>query len=74
MIWIKLVVLLLQVTQSIIRYMSERQLLAEGERRVIAQELKAVAKAAKIAQDVRTDVGKKTDAEVDAALGPDYRD
>lgn len=74
MIWIKLVVLLLQVTQSIIRYMNERQLLAEGERRVIAQELKAVAKAAEIAQNVRTDVGKKTDAEVDAALGPDYRD
>lgn len=74
MTYIKLVVLLLQIVQAVIRYMDERKLIAEGERQVIAKQLKAVAKAAKIAQDVKTDVGHKTDAEVDAALEPDYRD
>lgn len=74
MIWIKLVVLLLQVTQAITRYMSEKQLLAEGERRVIAKQLAAVAKAAKIARDVQDDVKHKTDDEIDAALRGDYRD
>lgn len=73
MTWIKLTVLLLQVTQSIIRMMEQRRLIAEGERRVIAKQLAAIAAAAKIAQDVRTDIGNMTDDEVDAALRGDYR-
>lgn len=74
MIYLKFVILLLQVTQAIIRYADERRLIAEGERRIIADELARVAKAAKIAEGVRQDVGKKTDAQVDADLGRDFRD
>lgn len=74
MIYLKFVILLLQVTQAIIRYADEKRLIAEGERRIIADELARVAKAAKIAEGVRQDVGKKTDAQVDADLGRDFRD
>ena len=74
MTWLKLVVLLLQVTQSIVRMMEERRLIAEGEQRVIAKQLAAVAKAAKIAEKVRTDVANKTDAQVDDALAGDFRE
>ena len=73
MIWIKLVVLLLQVAQAITRYMRDKQLLEEGGRRVIAKQLAAVAKAAEIARDVQKDVGSKTDDEIDAALRGDFR-
>lgn len=73
MTYVKLIVLLLQVTQAIIRYVTDRQLIAEGERRVIAKQLAACAAAAKIAKDTHTDVGNKTDAEIDDALRGDYR-
>ena len=74
MTYIKLVVLLLQIVQSIIKRMNDNKLIAEGEQRVIAQQLAAVANAAKISIEVRKDVGKKTDAEIDDALRGDYRD
>lgn len=74
MTYIKLVVLLLQITQSVIRMMEQRKMIAEGERRVIAKQLAAVAAAAKIAQDVRKDVGSKTDEQIDNALRDDFRD
>lgn len=74
MTYLKLVVLLLQVTQSIIRMMTERRLIAEGERRVIAKQLAAVAAAAQIAKDTKADVANKTDDEIDAALRGDFRD
>lgn len=74
MTYIKLVVLLLQITSSLIRYMNERKLIAEGERRIIADQLTQLAKVAKVAQEVRADVGNKTDAQIDDALRGDYRD
>lgn len=73
MIYLKLVVLLLQVTQSLIRWMNEKQLISEGERRVIAKQLAATAAAAQISKDVHTDVANKTEAEIDDALRGDFR-
>ena len=73
MTYIKLVVFLLQITQSLIRWMDERKLISEGEQRVIAKQLAAVAKAAKIARQVQQDVQNKTDEEIDAALRGDFR-
>lgn len=73
MTYLKLVVLLLQVTQSILRWMDKQSMIAEGERRVIAKQLAALAATAKVVTDIRTDIGNKTDDEVDAALRGDYR-
>lgn len=74
MIYFKFAVLLLQITQSLIRWMEEKRMIEEGERRIIAEELAKVAKAAKISKQVRQDVEKKTDAEVDDGLRGDFRD
>lgn len=71
--YIKLVVLLLQITQSIIRWMNDQKMISVGEQRVIAKQLEAVAKAAQIAKDVHADVANKTDAEIDDALRGDFR-
>lgn len=71
--YIKLVVLLLQITQSIIRWMNDQKMISVGEQRVIAKQLEALAKAAKIAKDVHADVANKTDAEIDDALRGDFR-
>ncbi len=74
MTWVKLVLLLLQITQSIIRMVNEKRLISEGERLQIVKELSAVASAAAVSKQVRDDVGRKTDAEIDDALRGDYRD
>lgn len=73
MIYLKLVVLLLQIAQSLIRWMNEKQLISEGERRVIAKQLAATAAAAQLSKDVRADVANKTADEIDDALRGDFR-
>lgn len=67
-------ILLLRVASQVFSMLEQRRLIAEGERRQILRELEAVAKSAKIAQDIRDHVESKSDEEVDAALGGDYRD
>ena len=67
-------VLLLQVVQQIFKTLEQRRLISEGERRQIVKELNAITLAAKIAKEVREDVAKKTDDEIDTALRGDYRD
>lgn len=73
MIYLKLVVLFLQIAQSLIRWMNEKQLISEGERRVIAKQLAATAAAAQLSKDVRADVANKTADEIDDALRGDFR-
>lgn len=70
----KFALLLLQVTRLLLTYLQERRLIAEGERKQLEKELLAAAKAAKVALEVRKQVGGMSDAQVDAALEPDYRD
>ena len=70
----KFALLLLQVTRLLLTYLQERRLIAEGERKQLEKELLAAAKAAKVALEVRKQVGGMSDAQVDAALQPDFRD
>lgn len=71
---IKLAILLLQLATMTIRYLEERRLISEGERREVARELARAAQVTGLAKEVREQVGKMTDEEVDAALRGDYRD
>lgn len=71
--WVKLVVLLLQISRSIIGWLERQQAIQEGQRMVLAKELQAIAAAAKVSSDVRTAVDGMTDDQVDAALRGDYR-
>lgn len=71
---LKFAVLLLQVAQQIFRYLDQQRLIKEGERRQIIKELDAIAKAAKVGQKVRDDVGKLNSDEINAALRGDFRD
>lgn len=70
----KFALLLLTVTGQLLTYLQERRLIAEGERRELEKELLATAKAAKIAMEVRKQVGGLSDAQVDASLERDFRD
>lgn len=67
-------ILLLQVANQVFSMLERQRLIAEGERRAVAKQLDAIAKTAKVAQQVRQHVESKTDAEIDAALRGDYRD
>lgn len=71
--WIKLVVLLLQVSRSIIGYLERQQAIQEGQRMMLAKELQAVAAAAKISHEVQASIDGMSDEDVDAALSGDYR-
>ena len=71
--WVKLVVLLLQISRSIIGWLERQQAIQEGQRMVLAKELEALANAAKVSKDVKTSVDGMTDDQVDAALRGDYR-
>lgn len=68
------VLLLLTVTRQLLTYLQERRLIAEGERKQLEKELVAAASAAKIAMEVRKEVGGLSDAQVDASLERDFRD
>jgi len=71
---IKLAILALQVAVAIFRYLEERRLISEGERQEMARELARAEKITGLAKKVREQVGKMSDAEVDAALRDDFRD
>ena len=71
---IKVAILALQVAVAVFRYLEERRLISEGERRAMARELARAAEITGLAKQVREEVGKLTDDEVDAALRGDYRD
>lgn len=70
----QLAILLLQVTRQILAYMERSRLIAEGERKQIVRELVKAAEAAALTKQVRDEVDKLSDDEVDAALRGDYRD
>lgn len=70
----QLVILLLQVASSVLKYLNDNRLISEGQRRQIEAEMVKAARSAAIAMEIRTNVGKLTDDEVDAALRGDYRD
>jgi hypothetical protein len=71
--YFKVALTLLQITKSIITWLERQSAINEGERRILAQELAAVAAAAQISAEVRADVEKMTDAQVDDALAGDFR-
>lgn len=74
MTYVKLVLLGLQVITSIIRYLEEKRLLTEGAKLEIEKQLVEASKIVAKAKKIEANVGKMTDAQVDAALERDYRD
>lgn len=74
MIYLKLVVLGLELVNQLLRYMQEKRLLDEGARQEVQRQLEQAAKIVARAKEIQNDVGKMTDAQVDAALERDYRD
>lgn len=74
MIYLKLVVLGLELVNQLLRYMQEKRLLDEGARQEIQRQLEQAAKIVARAKEIQNEVGKMTDAQVDAALERDYRD
>lgn len=70
---IRFAILLLQVAKQLFNYLERRQLIAEGERRAIAAELVRVAQVSNITNEIRLEVSRMSDEEVDAALRGDYR-
>lgn len=71
---LQLVLLLLQVTRLVLSHMERTRLIKEGERQQIAREMVRAAQVASLANEIRAEVDKLTDDEVDAALRGDYRD
>jgi hypothetical protein len=53
--------------------MERTRLIKEGERQQIAREMARAVQAASLADQIRAEVDKLTDDEVDAALRGDYR-
>lgn len=70
---VKIVLLLLQLTRSILAWLEREKAIAEGERREISKQLAAIAASAQIANEVREEIARMTDAQVDDALNPDFR-
>lgn len=71
--WIKVALLLLQISRSIIGYVERQQAISEGQRQVLAKELAQMLVTAKIAREVQTAVDGMTDAQVDDNLSSDFR-
>ncbi len=65
---------LLRLVSQIFQMLEAKRLISEGERRQILKELELAAKSAAVAVTIRKEVSTKSDAEVDAAIGPDFRD
>lgn len=74
MTWLKIAYLLLTIVKSIMTYLERERAIAEGERREIAKQLAAVAASAQVSMEVRAEIEKMTDAEIDKSLDPDFRD
>lgn len=71
---VKIVLILLQLARSILSWLEREKAIAEGERREVAKQLAAVAASAQIAMEVRNEIDRLTDAQVDAGLDGDFRD
>jgi ribosomal protein S7 len=71
---LSVVVLILKIAYQGISWLSRRQMLNEGAQQQIATELLKIAKASGTAKTIRAEVEKMSDAELDNALGGDFRD
>lgn len=71
---ISVVVLLLKIAYQGITWLQRQQLLKAGAQQQIASELLKIAKASGTAKIIRAEVEKMSDAELDTALGDDFRD
>ena len=71
---VKIVLILLQLARSILSWLEREKAIAEGERREVAKQLAAVAGAAQVAMEVRQEIDRLTDAQVNDALAGDFRD
>lgn len=71
---LKLAILLLQITASVIQHLERKRLIDEGERRQLAREMAKTATLVGLSKQVREEIGKMTHAEVDDALRGDFRD
>jgi len=71
--WIKAAFALLQIIRAIMDYLERNRLIQQGERQQFARELAALAKAVNISQEVKDEIAKLSDAEVDKRLDPDFR-
>jgi hypothetical protein len=74
MSYAKAVLLLIQITATIVRYLDERRLLTEGQKIEVANELARVSKIVARAKKIQSEVEKMNDAQVDNALSGDFRD
>jgi hypothetical protein len=70
---IKIVLILLQLTRSILSWLERERAIAEGERREVAKQLAAIAASAQIARETADEISRLTDAQVDDALSGDFR-
>lgn len=70
---VKLVLVALQIINTVLRYMNEKRLLNEGAKLEIEKELARAQKIVARAKEIQTKVGTMTDDEVDAALRGDFR-
>ena len=71
---VKIVLILLQLARSILSWLEREKAIAEGERREVAKQLAAIAGAAQVAMEVRQEIDRLTDAQVNDALAGDFRD
>lgn len=74
MTYIKIVLILLQLARSLLAWLEREKAIKEGERREVAKQLAAVAAAAQIKAETQQEISRLTDAQVDDALNPDFRD
>lgn len=68
------VVLALKIAYQVVTWLQRQQLLDAGAQQQIAAELLKIAKASGTARLIRAEVEKMSDADLDTALGGDFRD
>ena len=73
MTWLKIALILLQLSRSILAWLEREKAIAEGERREVAKQLAAIAASAQISNETREEISRLTDAQVDDALDGDFR-
>jgi hypothetical protein len=71
--WLKIALILLQLSRSILAWLEREKAIAEGERREVAKQLAAIAASAQISNETREEISRLTDAQVDDALDGDFR-
>jgi hypothetical protein len=73
MIYFKFALLLLQIVKVFADKFVRDEAIKEGERRQFSRELAALARAAQVSKEVRDEVDRMTDDEIDDALRGDFR-